>query len=391
MKRRTYIAGMVGLGLGGFVTGCDGNKGSGGSGAPAAEWRVGVYLSLSGPQTQFGQDTREGIELAVDEVNKAGGVRGKPIKLLVEDDKSNPNEANNKVLQLIDRDKVVALLGEVASSISKACGIVANKKKIPMITPSSTNPDVTKVGPFAFRVCFTDDIQGQAAAHFVADTLKKKRVAILFATDNLYSAGLAGSFRDEAKKVGLEVVAEKGFLNSETNFTTYITELRDASPDLIYAPIYYNAMIPVARQAKAAGVKGDMFLGSDGWDSGALLKDAGEEMAGAYLTDHFAVDSPLPASQAFAKAYQARYGHDPSALAAQGYDAARLLADAIGRAKGDTPEAIRDAIADTKAFPGATGSITINAERNADKPIVLVQIAGGKFSYRSTLDTKAVH
>ncbi len=384
MKRRTWIVAALGLGLiSSLGLGC-GNKA-----AATPEWRVGAYLSLSGPQTQFGVDTREGIELAMDQVNKAGGVKGKPIKLLVEDDKSSQQEATNKVLQLIDRDKAVALLGEVASSISKAAGIVANRKKVPMISPSSTNPDVTKVGPFVFRVCFTDDAQGQAAARFVANTLKKKNVAILYATDNLYSAGLASYFRDEAKKLGLTVVAEKGFLNSETNFTTYITELRDAKPDIIYAPIYYNAMIPVARQAKAAGVKGDMFLGGDGWHADALVNDAGEEMDGAYLTDHFAPDVPLPASKAFVAAFRERYHHDPSSLAAQGYDAARLLADAIGRAKGDGPEQIRDAIAETKAYPGATGSITINADRNADKPIVIVQVKDKKFNYHSTVDSKA--
>jgi branched-chain amino acid transport system substrate-binding protein len=380
------LAGLAGLGLG-----CENGKGSasGTSAAAPLEWRVGAYLSLSGPQTQFGQDTREGIELGIDEVNKAGGVKGKPIKLLVEDDKSNNLEANNKVLQLIDRDKVVALLGEVASERSKAGGIVANRKKVPMITPSSTNPDVTKSGPFAFRVCFTDDAQGQAGARFVAKTLAKKKVAILFASDDLYSSGLAKDFREEAKKLGLEIVGEKSFLKTETNFTTYITELRDAKPEIIYAPIYYNAMIPIARQAKAAGVKGDMFLGGDGWHADALTKDAGEEMEGAYLTDHFAPDIPIPASQSFVKAFREKYQHDPSSLAAQGYDAAKLLADAIKRAKADSPESIRDAIAETTGFQGATGTISINAERNADKPIVIVQIKDRKFAYHSTIDPKA--
>jgi branched-chain amino acid transport system substrate-binding protein len=387
MKRRTWIQALGLSALGVLGMGCDGNKGA--AAPPANEWRVGAYLSLSGPTTQFGVDTHEGILLAVEEINKAGGVRGKPIKLLVEDDKSNSLEANNKVLQLIDRDKVVALLGEVASERSKAGGIVANRKRVPMISPSSTNPDVTKSGPYAFRVCFTDDVQGPVGARFIAQTLKKQKVAILYATDELYSSGLAKDFRDEAQKIGLTVVGEKGFLKTETNFTTYLTELRDTHPDVIYAPIYYNTMIPVARQAKAAGLKGDMFLGTDAWDAEALVKDAGEEVSGAYLTDHFAPDSPLPAAQAFVKAYRARWSHDPSALAAMGYDAAGILADAIKRAKGDTPEAIRDAIADTKGYQGATGTITINAERNADKPIVLNQIKDGKFSYRSTIDPKA--
>src|SRR5262249_29142671 len=148
--------------------------------------------------------------------------------------------------------------------------------------------------------------------------------------------------------------------NNETNFTTYINELKSANPDIIYAPIYYNAMVPVARQAKAAGVKGDMFVGGDGWDSHVLLNDAGEEMDGAYLTTHFTTDMPSQSSQVFVKAYQERFKHAPSALAAMGYDAAKLLADAIGRSKADTPEAIRDAIQETKGFAGATGSISIN-------------------------------
>jgi branched-chain amino acid transport system substrate-binding protein len=398
LERRRWIGSAVGLvGLAAFGLACDngGTKATaepghtGGPGAAAAEWKVGAFFSLSGADTQFGIDTREGIELAIDEVNKAGGVKTKPVKVIFEDDKSNPQEATNKVLQLIDRDKVVAILGEVASSRSKAGGIVANKKKIPMISPSSTNPDVTKVGPFVFRVCFTDDVQGQVGARFVANTLKKKKVAILFASDDLYSSGLAKEFREEAKKIGLEIVGEKQFLHTETNFTTYLTELRDAKPDIIYAPIYYNAMVPIARQAKAAGMKGDMFLGGDGWDSFVLVKDAGEEMEGAFFTSHFAPDIPWPSAQGFVKGYEARFKREPSALAAMGYDAAKLLADAMGRAKSETPEAIRDAIAETKGFAGATGTISINAERNADKPIVIVQIKNKKYTYHSTVDTKA--
>jgi branched-chain amino acid transport system substrate-binding protein len=385
-------AGLLALSCAGL--GC--SKGSPGSGneKPAegggeAAWKVGAYLSLSGPETQFGVDTREGIELAIDEVNKAGGVKGKPIKVIFEDDKSNPQEASNKVLQLIDRDKVIALLGEVASSRSKAGGIVANKKKVPMITPSSTNPDVTKVGPFIFRVCFTDDVQGKMGAEFMVNTMGKKKVALIFASDDLYSSGLAKEFRDEAKRLGAELVIEKSFLKSETNFTTYLTEIRDAKPDGIYAPIYYTAMVPIARQAKAAGIKGDMFVGGDGWHSDSLVSDAGEEMEGAYFTNHFAPDVPWPNSKAFVSAYTTRFKREPSSLAAQGYDAARLLADAIGRAKVETPEGIRDAIQETKGFQGATGTITINAERNADKPVVIVQIKNKKFTYFATVGEKA--
>ncbi|MEJ7733519.1 MAG: ABC transporter substrate-binding protein [Polyangiaceae bacterium] len=380
--------GAMGAGCnnGGTASGASGAaSGSGPAGPAVTEWKVGAFLSLSGAETAFGKDTREGIELAVEEVNKAGGARGKPMKVIYEDDKSSPQEATNKVLQLIDRDKVVAILGEVASARSKAGGIVANRKKIPMITPSSTNPEVTKVGPFVFRVCFTDDVQGKLGAEFVVKTLGKKKIGILYASDVLYSSGLAQEFKNEAKKLGAEIAIEKSFLQTETNFTTYLNEIKGAGVDVIYAPTYYNHMVPIARQAKAAGIKGDMFVGGDGWDAEELVKDAGDEIEGAYFTNHYAPDVPWPNSKAFYAAYSTKYSRAPTSLGAMGYDAAKVLADAIGRAKGDTPEAIRDAIADTKNFQGATGNITINSERNADKPIVVVKIKDKKFTYFATV------
>lgn len=392
LGRRHWIVTALALGALGVVgVGCGKKTDAGPTGENAAaanEWKVGAYLSLSGAETGFGTSTKEGIELAIEEVNAKGGVKGKKIKIIFEDDKSNPQEASNKVLQLIDRDKVVALLGEVASSRSKAGGIVANKKKIPMITPSSTNPDVTQVGPFVFRVCFTDDVQGQMGARFVSEKLAKKKVAILYASDDLYSSGLANEFRTEAKKLGMEILIEKSFLKNETNFTTYLNEIKGTNPEMIYAPVYYNAMVPVARQAKAAGLSGSMFIGGDGWHDESLVDGAGEEMEGAYFTNHYAPDMPSESSKAFVKKYTERFKHEPSSLAAQGYDAALLLADAIGRAKADTPESIRDAIAETKDFQGATGAITINEQRNADKPIVIVQIKGKKFTYFDTIGNK---
>ncbi|NUQ76561.1 MAG: ABC transporter substrate-binding protein [Polyangiaceae bacterium] len=369
--------------LGTAALGCSGCKPDKPSGPDV--WKVGAYLSLSGAETQFGVDTKEGIELAFDEVNQAGGIKGKNVKVLFEDDKTNPQEATNKVLQLIDRDKVVALLGEVSSSRSKAGGIVANKKKIPMITPSSTHPEVTQVGPFVFRVCFTDDMQGRMGAEFIVNKLGKRRVAQLFTSDDLYSSGLAHEFREHVKRLGGEIVIEKSFLETETNFTTYITEIRDAKPDMIYAPIYYTAMVPIARQAKAAGVKGHMFVGGDGWDADTLLADAGDELEGAYFTNHYAPDVPWPNSKQFVAKYKERFKREPTSLAAMGYDAAGVLADAIRRAKDDTPDAIRQAIQETNGFQGATGTISIDANRNADKPLVVVQIKGKKFTYHSTV------
>lgn len=346
---------------------------------------VGAYFSLSGVDSTFGIDSREGIEMATEEVNAAGGVKGKKVRVLFEDDKSTTQEASNKVHQLIDRDKVIALLGEVASSRSKAGGLVANTKHIPMITPSSTNVEVTQGREYVFRACFTDDLQGKSAASFAVEKLSKKKLAILYVAQDSYSSGLAASFRDVAKKLGATIVADKGYQKGETNFTTYLSEIKAANPDVIFVPNYYNDMVPIARQGAAIGIGGTMFLGGDGWDSEDLLKGAASELEGAYFTNHYAPDVPWPNSQKFVATYRNKFHREPSSLAAQGYDAARLLYDAMSRATGLAPDPIKDAIAATKGFQGATGTINIDADRNAQKPVVVVQIKNGKFTYHSTV------
>jgi branched-chain amino acid transport system substrate-binding protein len=346
---------------------------------------VGAYFSLSGSDSTFGIDSREGIDMATDEVNAAGGVKGKKVRVLFEDDKSNAQEASNKVLQLIDRDKVIALLGEVASSRSKAGGLVANNKHIPMITPSSTNVEVTQGREYVFRVCFTDDLQGKGAATFAVEKLGRKKLAILYVAQDSYSSGLAAAFREVAQKLGAQIVSDKGYQKGETNFTTYLNEIKATDPELIFVPNYYNDMVPIARQAKAVGIPGSMFLGGDGWDSEDLLKGAAAELEGAYFTNHYAPDVPWPNSQTFVRNYRQKYNREPSSLAAQGYDAARLLYDAMSRATGLAPDPIKDAIAGTKGFQGATGTINIDNNRNAQKPVVVVQIKGAKFTYNSTV------
>jgi branched-chain amino acid transport system substrate-binding protein len=342
---------------------------------------VGAYLSMSGPDSTFGTDTRQGIELAVEEVNAAGGVKGKKVRVLYEDDKSTTAEASQKVRQLIDRDKVVAILGEVASSRSLAGGLIANTSHVPMVTPSSTAVEVTQGRDWVFRTCFTDDQQGEVAARFVKNHLKKTKVGVFYAAQDTYSSGLARSFRDEFKKLGGEVVIDKGYQKGETNFRTYLQELKAANPEMIFVPNYYNEMVLIARQAKEAGIPGSEFMGGDGWDSSNLVEGAGAELEGAYFTNHYAPDVPWPNSKKFLDAYRAKNKGDPSSLAAQGYDAARLLFDAIGRAPEVTPDAIRKALADTKGFQGATGTLTIDKNRNANKPIVVVQIKNKKFTY----------
>jgi branched-chain amino acid transport system substrate-binding protein len=253
-----------------------------------------------------------------------------------------------------------------------------------MITPSSTNVDVTMGREYVFRACFTDELQGKSAAGFAVEKLGKKKLAILYVAQDSYSSGLAASFRDAAQKMGAQIVADKGYQKGETNFTTYLREIKSAGPELVFVPNYYSDMVPIARQAKQVDLPGSIFLGGDGWDSEDLLKGAASELEGAYLTNHYAPDVPWPNSQKFVASYRARYHREPSSLAAQGYDAARLLYDGIARASALTPDAIKDALAATKGFQGATGTISIDENRNAQKPVVVVQIKGGKFTYHST-------
>ncbi len=376
--RRTAVASalaaIAALSLG--ATGC---------GKKSDDIMVGAYLSLSGQDSTFGTDTRDGIELAVEQTNAAGGVKGKKVKVLYEDDKSTPGEATNKVRQLIDRDKVVAVLGEVASSRSLAGGLIANSMHVPMITPSSTAVEVTKDREYVFRSCFTDAVQGEMAAKYVYEKMQKKSAALFYAAQDTYSSGLAQSFKDAFVKLGGKILIEKGFPKGETNFTTFLQELKGANADVIFAPVYYNEMVQIARQAKGVGIAGSAFVGGDGWDSANLLEGAAAELEGSHFTNHYAPDVPWENSQKFIKTFGARYGHEPNSLSAQGYDAASLLFDAMKRAPDVKPESIKIAIGETKNFAGATGTISMDKERNANKPIVVVEIKDKKFKYADQL------
>jgi branched-subunit amino acid ABC-type transport system permease component/ABC-type branched-subunit amino acid transport system substrate-binding protein len=346
---------------------------------------IGAYLSLTGADSTFGADTRLGIELAFEQVNAGGGVRGKHARLVVADDKSLPGETTQKVQELIDREKVIAILGEVASSRSMVGGLLANAKKVPMVTPSSTAVDVTKGRPYVFRTCFTDAQQGEAAARFVFERQHKTRVGILYTAQDTYASGLANRFAQSFEALGGHVVAVKAYQLGETNYTTYLRELWAAKPEAIFAPVYYKDMVPIARQAKSEGIPGSIFVGGDAWDSDDLLSGAGAELEGSFFTNHYAPDVPWENSRAFHDAYVARYGREPGSIGAQGYDAARLLLDAVVRATSLDRDAVRDALAATKDFRGATGTISIDAHHNANKPVVIVEVRGGGFHYSEQL------
>jgi branched-chain amino acid transport system substrate-binding protein len=359
-----------------------GTPGQGSSGSE--EILVGEFSSLTGSTATFGQSTHNGITLAFDEINAAGGVLGKKLKVLVEDDQSKPEEAATAVQKLISSNRVVAVLGEVASSRTLAAAPIAQSNKVPLISPSSTNPKVTEVGDYIFRVCFIDPFQGAVMAKFAANTLKLKKVAILYDVRNDYSVGLRNFFSETYRGLGGQIVGEQVFSEGDSDFRAQLTQLKSLSPEAIYVPGYYTEAGTISRQARELGITVPL-MGGDGWDSPKLTEIGGKSIEGSYLSNHYSVDDPSPAIQKFVGDYKARFGATPDALAALGYDAAKVLADAFKRAGTTDGPKVRDAIAATKGFVGVTGSITIDDKRNAVKPAVVLKVVDGKFQYVETI------
>ncbi len=349
--------------------------------------KVGVYGDLTGQTSSFGQSTKNGIELAVEEINAAGGVGGKKIQLIIEDDQGRPEQAKTVVSKLINQDRVQAVLGEVASTNSLAAAPVAQEAKIAMITPSSTNPKVTEVGDFISRVCFIDPFQGSVMAKFAANTLKAKTAAILGDVNSDYSKGLTQFFEEEFTKLGGRVLAKEAYTQTDPDFKGQLTKIRNLRPDVIYVPGYYGQVGIIAKQARELDMNMPL-LGGDGWDSPEIWKLGGEALKDTYISNHYSAQNPAPEIQNFVRAYKAKFDVEPDSLAALAYDAAKVLADAIKRAGGAADSVkLKDAINATKNFAGVTGTITLDANRNAVKPAVVLELdpAAGAFKFKETI------
>lgn len=344
--------------------------------------------SLTGAQATFGISTKNGVQMAVDEVNAAGGImlEGKARKLAVRvyDDQGKSEEAANAVSRLINQDKVVVILGEVASSNSLAMAPKAQEAKVPMITPSSTNPKVTEVGDFIFRVCFIDPFQGTVMAKFATETLKAKNVAVLKDNKSDYSLGLTQFFSEGFKAGGGTIVAEEAYSQGDTDFRGQLTAIKGKNPDAIYVPGYYTDVGVIARQARELGLKVPL-LGGDGWESEKLFELAGSALEGSYFSNHYSSEDPAPRVQNYIKAYQAKYGSKPDSLGVLGYDATMVAAEAIKRAGSTDGQKVRDAIAATKEHPGVAGTVSLDANRNAVKPAVILQVKGDTAVYVATV------
>lgn len=340
---------------------------------------VGQFTSLTGAQASWGQSIDRGSALALAEINGSGGVLGQPIRVITKDNQSKPGETSTAVRELITRDKVVALMGEVASGRSLEAAPIAQRSGIPMISPGATNEKVTEVGDHIFRVCFIDPFQGTVCAKFVTG-LGAKKAALLVDVSKDYSLGLAKSFKAEFLKEGGKITGQQSYSGGDKDFSAQLTAIKADNPDVVFLPAYYTEAPLIIRQARQLGITVP-FIGGDGWDSPELAQVGGTAVEGCYFSNHFSNQSTDPQVVAFVQSYRNKYGEDPDAMAALSYDTLHLLADAMKRAGTTDPAKVNEALAATKEFAGVTGKITFDTHRNPIKSAVILQVKNGKFAY----------
>ena len=354
------------------------------AGAAAEPIHMGEFSSLSGREAGLGQYTHMGVQMAVEEINAAGGIDGRPLLVIVEDTQSKAGESATVVRKLITRDHVVAIIGEGASGRCLEGAPIAQRAGIPVVSPAATNPKVTEIGDCIFRVCFTDPFQGTVMAKFAHETLNVRRVGLLSDVASSYSVGLAGYFRRRCAIDGMEIVGEQKFSGGDKDYRAQLTAIKAARPDALFVPAYYGDAGLILLQARQLGLTIPV-LGGDGFEAPELVQIAGAAADGAFFPVHFSTSDTSPRSRGFIERYTQRWQKAPTGVSALGYDALNLIADAIRRGKSAEPKAIRAALAATTAFEGITGRIDMDPERNARKPASIVRVEGGQFRFLQTV------
>jgi branched-chain amino acid transport system substrate-binding protein len=352
--------------------------------AAGGEVKLGAFLSISGKNPKF-LELRDGALLAIEELNASGGLAQKQnaklaLKLL--DDHGTIAGTKEAVEQLVRTERVVALIGEALSTLSLSAAESAQRYRIPMVTPSATDPGVTRKGPYIFRACFIDPFQGKALATFARNSLQTKTAVIMVDSSKQYSIGLAAAFRDTFIGLGGKVILEETYTTNDADFTGQLQRIKQSQPDLLFLPGYFSDVAIIAKQAKQLGVTAKL-LGGDGWDSPELLALANGTLEGAYFSTHYTAQDPSPVVQKFVASFQKKYKINPSAQAALGYDTVMLLADAMNRAATLKPSDIRTALAATKQLEGVTGTISFDAQRNANKDVAILKITGGAYQLQT--------
>ncbi|AEG60540.1 ABC transporter substrate-binding protein [Desulforamulus ruminis] len=374
----------------GLVSGCGGSGGGEeNKAANANEIVVGGNFELSGNVATFGTAAVNGAKLYFDEVNAAGGVLNKQIKFVDYDNKSDATEAANVATRMITQDKVVAILGATTSGNTLGYIQVATDNKIPVISSSATNPDVTvdpntqKVRDYIFRACFIDPFQGTVMANFSIKDLQAKKAVIYVDNNSPYSKGLAAFFKESFTKQGGQIVGEEAYVPEDQDFKATLTKIKGMNPDVIYLPGYYEQVGKIVKQGRELGITVP-FLGGDGWDSPKLAEIAGgEALNGTYFSNHYSSEQDDPNVKAFVEKYKSKYNQVPDSMAALGYDAAVLLVDAIKRSEDGTPEKIKEALAASKDVQTVTGKLTLDASHNPVKGAAILEMKDGKQVYKT--------
>lgn len=378
-KKARRMLGML-LGavmLGGVLTGCGG--GGGGEKAATDEIRVGANFELTGNVANYGTATFKGLELAVEEANAAGGINGKKIKLIKADTKSDTAEAVNSATKLIAEDKVKVLVGPATTAPVIAETQVATEHKVPILAPCATSAKVTvdngKVQPYVFRSCFIDPQQGDVMAQFASANLGAKTAVIYIDSSSDYSKSLGAVFKERFEAAGGQVVMEEAFLQKDQDFKATLTKIKTANADVIFIPAYYEEVGKIVKQARELGIQG-VILGTDGWDEPKVADIAGKDALNkTYFCTHYSDKDEHV--KPFLEAFQKKYNHAPNVFAALGYDAGKLLVDALKRAGSDDPEKIVKALAETKDLKAGTGTISMDANHNPIKQAVVLENRDG--------------
>lgn len=353
--------------------------------AVAENIKVGLISSLSGPVAIYGQTTYNGIKLAVEQLNAAGGINGNKIELIVEDDKGDPAEAVTAAKRLISEKKVVAILGPIISTTCLAVAPIAQQNGVPMLTPTGTNTKITEAGDYVARTCFIDPFQGGVMATFGIDTLKAKTAVVIKDVNSDYSEGLAEEFVKVFEKKGGKILDTVAYATNDVDYSSQLTKVKAENPDVIFVPGYYNEVALLVKQARDLQIKAT-FLGGDGWDNGKLFEIAGESVTGSFVSSHFSPESQEPMIQNFLKDYRAMFKEEPSVLSALGFDAAGIMIEAMKKSKAISGEEIKNNINGTKDYKGVTGNITLDGNRNAVKSAFVLEAKDGGFKFKTTVE-----
>ena len=334
------------------------------------ESKIGGIFPLSGAVAVYGVECKNGIDLAIEEINAAGGINGKNVVLISEDDEGNPDKTVNAYQKLTSKDGAKIIIGSLTSGCTQAITNRAQAQKVVQIAPAATAPAITDAGDYIFRACFIDPFQGRVGGKFSAETLNAKTAAILYDTGNDYSVGLTENFEAAFTQAGGKIVAKEAYTTNDKDFNAQLTKIKSANPDVVYLPDYYNVVALIAKQLRAQGIEAPI-VGADGWDG--ILGNSSAEVLNGFYSNHYATDSTDPAVQAFVKKFNDKYSKDPNSFAALGYDSVYILKDAIIKAGSDDATAVKEAL---KATNGdyVTGHLTFDEKRNPIKSAVMLEI-----------------